>query len=195
VQTHIEHIDLIRNIKQGDPHSLELLFRRLYPKLCAYAQKFLQDINDSEEVVQELFYTLWKNHERIDEDQSLNSYLFISVKNRCLNILESRKSKSKHAALLWYLYSLKQTESNNAYQQLVASDLEKDLNVALDHLPKECKRIFELSRFEGLKYQEIALRLNISIKTVETQMSRALTKLRLELREHITIALILITLK
>ena len=106
-----------------------------------------------------------------------------------------RKSKSKHAALLWYLYKRKQTESNDAYQQLVASDLEKGLNVALDHLPKECKRIFELSRFEGLKYQEIALRLNISIKTVETQMSRALTKLRLELREHIAIALVLITLK
>ena len=61
---------------------------------------------------------------------------------------------------------------------MVANDLEKDLNVALKHLPKECKRIFELSRFEELKYQEIAQRLNISIKTVETQMSRALTKLR-----------------
>ena len=87
MQTDNEHIDLIRNIKQGDPHSLELLFRRLYPKLCAYAQKFLQDINDSEEIVQELFYTLWKNHNRIDEDQSLNSYLFTSVKNRCLSAL------------------------------------------------------------------------------------------------------------
>ena len=110
-------------------------------------------------------------------------------------MLESRKSKSKHAELLWYLYSLKSTESENAYQQLVASDLERDLNVALEHLPKECKRIFELSRFEGLKYQEIALRLNISIKTVETQMSRALTKLRLELREHVALLVILLAIK
>lgn len=186
MKTDKENIDLIRSIKQGDKQSLELLFRRLYPKLCAYAQKFLQDTSDSEEVVQELFFILCKSRESLDENQSLNSYLFASVKNRCLNLLESRKTKSKHAELLWYLYSQKSTESANAYQQLVANDLEKEVNTAMGHLPKECKRIFELSRFEGLKYQEIAQRLNISIKTVETQMSRALTKLRLELRQHLT---------
>jgi len=167
------------------------LFRRLYPKLCAYAHKFVHDKNDSEEIVQELFCNLWKNHHGIDETQSLNSYLFTSVKNRCLNLLESRKSRSNHAEVLWYLYVAKSTERNDAFQQLIASDLEKDLTTALGHLPKECKKIFELSRFEGLKYQEIAQRLNISIKTVETQMSRALTRLRLELKEHITILLIL----
>lgn len=106
-------------------------------------------------------------------------------------MLESRKSRSNHAEVLWYLYVAKSTERNDAFQQLIASDLEKDLTTALGHLPKECKKIFELSRFEGLKYQEIAQRLNISIKTVETQMSRALTRLRLELKEHITILLIL----
>lgn len=152
-------------------------------------------MHDSEEIVQELFINLWKNHDRIDENQSLNSYLFIAVKNRCMNVLESRSSRSKHAKLLWYLYGLKSTENNNAFQQLVANDLEKDLTVALEHLPKECKRIFELSRLEGLKYQEIADRLNISIKTVETQMSRALTRLRLELKEYITILFILGILK
>ena len=190
-----EHIELIRSIKQGDKTSFELLFRRLYPRLCAYAQKFIHDIHDSEEIVQELFINLWKNHDRIDENQSLNSYLFISVKNRCLNLLESRNSRSKHAKLLWYLYVLQSTENNNAFQQLVANDLEKDLTIALAHLPKECKKIFELSRLEGLKYQEIADRLNISIKTVETQMSRALTRLRLELKEYITVLLILAILK
>jgi RNA polymerase sigma-70 factor (ECF subfamily) len=90
---------------------------------------------------------------------------------------------------------LQSTENNNAFQQLVANDLEKDLTIALAHLPKECKKIFELSRLEGLKYQEIADRLNISIKTVETQMSRALTRLRLELKEYITVLLILAILK
>lgn len=190
-----KNIELIRNIKRGDSHSLELLFRRLYPRLCAYAQKFLQNLDDSEEIVQELFYTLWKNRDQLNENLSLNSYLFISVKNRCLNFLESKKSKSKHAELLWYLYSETSTENNNAFQQLVAYDFEKDLGMAIDNLPKECKKIFELSRFEGLKYQEIAQRLNISIKTVETQMSRALSKLRLELREYITILLIFILLK
>jgi RNA polymerase sigma-70 factor, ECF subfamily len=190
-----EDTNLLRNIKQGDSHSFELLFRRLYPKLCAYAQKFLHDTNDSKEVVQELFFNIWRNRDRIDESQSLTSYLFISTKNRCLNILEARKNKSKHAELLWYLYVQESTENNNAFQQLVVNDVEKNLNIALEHLPKECKRIFELSRYEGLKYQEIAQRLNISIKTVETQMSRALTKLRLEMKEHLIVLFILFILK
>jgi RNA polymerase sigma-70 factor (ECF subfamily) len=190
-----EDTNLLLNIKQGDSHSFELLFRRLYPKLCAYAQKFLHDTNDSKEVVQELFLNIWKNRDRIDESQSLTSYLFISTKNRCLNLLETKKNRSKHAELLWYLYVQESTENNNAFQQLVVNDLEKNLNIAVDHLPKECKRIFELSRYEGLKYQEIAQQLNISIKTVETQMSRALTKLRLEMREHLTLLFILFLLK
>lgn len=187
--------DLIRSIKSGDRHGLELVFRRLYPRLCAYAKKFVQNLDDAEEIVQELFFNLWKNRETLDEDQSLDSYLFISVRNRCLNLLNARKTKSKHAALLWYLYGVTNTENNNAYQQLVADELEKNLASAIDNLPKECKKVFELSRFEGLKYQEIAQRLDISIKTVETQMSRALSKLRLELREFITLLLLFISVK
>jgi RNA polymerase sigma-70 factor (ECF subfamily) len=183
--------DLIKNIKDGDRHSLELVFRRLYPRLCAYAQKFVQDLDDAEEIVQELFYNVWKNRTALDENQSLDSYMFTSIKNRCLNLLDARRTKSKHAQLLWYLYSTTATENNNAYQKLVADEFEKNLVTAIDNLPKECKKVFELSRFEGLKYQEIAQRLDISIKTVETQMSRALSKLRLDLREYLSFFLLL----
>ena len=85
---------------------------------------------------------------------------------------------------MWYLYVQQSTDNNNAHQSLLAKDLEESINVAVDHLPSECKKIFKLSRFEGLKYHEIAQQLNISLKTVETQMSRALSKLRIELREY-----------
>jgi RNA polymerase sigma-70 factor, ECF subfamily len=186
-----EYSDLVRSIKSGDSHSLELIFRRLYPRLCAFAQKFLHDINDAEEVVQEIFYAVWKNRERLDENLSFKAYLFTAVKNRCLNLLETKKSHSRQAELLWFLYAQDTTTGSNAYHVLLAQDLERDLNAALEQLPKECKKVFELSRFEGLKYREIAQRLNISIKTVETQMSRALSRLRLELREHITILILL----
>ncbi|HEY9047745.1 MAG TPA: RNA polymerase sigma-70 factor [Ohtaekwangia sp.] len=189
-----EDVELIRSIKRGDPRGLELLFRRLYPRLYAYAQKFLHDTNDSEEVVQELFYTIWKHRERLDEKQSLNAYLFTSVRNRCLNLLETKKNRSRHAELLWFMYVQERTDNINSYHTLLAKDLEKDFNTALEHLPHECRRIFELSRFEGLKYQEIATRLNISIKTVETQMSRALSKLRLQLREHLATLVVLLGL-
>lgn len=186
-----EYSDLVRSIRNGDTQSLELIFRRLCPALCAFAQKYLHDVNDAEEVVQDIFYAVWKNRDRLDENQSLKSYLFTAVKNRCLNLLDKRKTHSQQAELLWFLYAQDATTGTNAYHALLAQDLERDLNAALAHLPKECKKIFELSRFEGLKYQEIAQRLNISIKTVETQMSRALSRLRLELREHITILILL----
>jgi RNA polymerase sigma-70 factor (ECF subfamily) len=186
-----EYSDLVRSIKNGDAQSLELIFRRLYPRLCAYAQKFLQNVNDAEEVVQEIFYTVWKNRERLDEHLSFKAYLFTAVKNRCLNLLEANRTHSRQAELLWFLYTRDTGTEANAYHALLARDLERDLNAALEQLPKECKKVFELSRFEGLKYQEIAQRLNISIKTVETQMSRALSRLRLELREHMTVLILL----
>jgi RNA polymerase sigma-70 factor (ECF subfamily) len=163
--------------------------------MCAYAQKFLHDMNDAEEIVQEVFYAVWKNRDHLDEQQSLHAYLFTAVKNKSLNLLETKKNRTRHAELMWFLYSQESLANNTSYEALLVKDLEKDLSAALSNLPQECRKIFELSRFEGLKYQEIAARLNISIKTVETQMSRALSKLRLQLREHITILILLSLLK
>ena len=183
------HTDLIVSIKNGDARSMELLFRRLFPGMCAYARKFLQDSNDAEEIVQEIFYTVWKHRDRLDENKSLYHYLFTSVKNRSLNFLETKKSRSKHSELMRYLYIQEATDGDSSYHALLAKELEKDFNQALEYLPQECRRIFELSRFEGLKYQEIAVKLNISIKTVETQMSRALSKLRLQLIDHLTVVI------
>lgn len=187
-----DEADLTLRIKKGDPKSLELLFRRLHPRLCAYANKFVHDTNDASEIVQELFYTVWKNRERLDENQSLQAYLFTSVKNRCLNLLDIKRNRSKHAEMLYMLYGNEAVETDNSYHILLAKDLEKDFNEALNHLPKECRRVFELSRFEGLQYQEIAHKLDISIKTVETQMYRALSKLRLRLHEHLACFIILL---
>ena len=186
-----DDIELVRSIKQGDPRSFELLFRRLYPRLCAYAQKFIHDENDSREIVQELFYTIWKNRDRLDEKQSIQAYLFTSTKNKCLNLLELKKNRSKQAEMLWFLYVNQSTENNNSHHVLLAKELERDFNSALENLPKECRKIFELNRIEGLQYQEIASRLEISIKTVETQMSRALSKLRLQLREHMMVLILI----
>ena len=190
-----EHFDLIINLKNGDTKSLELLFRRVYPRLCAYAKKFLNDADDAEEVVQELFYTLWKHRDRLDENKSLHSYLFTSTKNSCLNLLKTKKNKTKYSALMQFLYIQEAADHVDSYHALLAKDLEQNFNSALKGLPPECRKIFELSRMEGLQYKEIAHKLNISIKTVETQMSRALSRLRLELKEHIAVLFLLCLLK
>jgi RNA polymerase sigma-70 factor (ECF subfamily) len=189
-----DNIDLIRNLKNGDAQSLELLFRRLYPQLCAFANKYLHTIDEAEEVVQEVFYKIWKNRKNLDEDQSVKAYLFTAVKNKCFTVLEHNKVKDKYSALLEYIYKTSEP-STNEHDTLVAADLEKDFSKALEKLPPECRKIFELSRFEGLKYHEIADHLNISIKTVETQMSRALGKLRLQLKDYLVMLILVLFLE
>jgi RNA polymerase sigma-70 factor, ECF subfamily len=185
-----DNIELIKNLRNGDAQSMELLFRRLYPQLCAFANKFLHNIDEAEEVVQEVFYKIWKNRKNLDENQSVKCYLFTSVKNSCFSVLEHNKVKDKYAALLEYVY-ITSLNSAVAHDSLIATELEKDFTQALEKLPADCRKIFELSRFEGLKYQEIADRLNISIKTVETQMSRALYKIRLQLKDYLVMMILL----
>jgi RNA polymerase sigma-70 factor, ECF subfamily len=184
-----DNIDLIKNLKNGDAQSMELLFRRLYPQLCAFANKFLHDTDEAEEVVQEVFYKIWKNRQNLDENQSVKCYLFTSVKNSCFTFLEHSKVKDKYATLLEYVYLT--SNNNTTHDTLIVSELEKDFSQALEKLPPDCRKVFELSRFEGLKYHEIAARLNISIKTVETQMSRALSKIRVQLKDYLVIICLL----
>jgi RNA polymerase sigma-70 factor (ECF subfamily) len=181
--------DLILSLKRGDTESFKLLFHAVYPQLCAYANKFLHDINEAEEIVQEVFYKLWKNRKDLDEDESIKGYLFTSVKNNCFHFIEHQKVKDKYATFLLHAYR-SVPEAVGSHEIVVASELEKEFSKALDQLPHQCRKIFELSRVEGLKYAEIANRLNISQKTVETQISRALSKIKLQLKDYILILIL-----
>jgi RNA polymerase sigma-70 factor (ECF subfamily) len=143
----------------------------------------LNNMNDAEDIVQESFFKIWKTRETLKQDRPVDSYLFITVRNSCLNLLEQRKTVSKHAKIMCSVYG--SLEEDSSYELLIARDLEVEFNAALSNLPPECRKVFELSRFEGLKYIEIAERLNISIKTVENQMTRALYKIRLQLKPYL----------
>lgn len=184
------HKDLILRLREGNAKTFELLFLSVYPHLCAFANKFLHDTQDAEEIVQEVFYRLWKNRQHLDEDESIKGYLFTAVKNRCLHFLEHKKVKDKHAALLHYIY-YNAPASNGADVVLEASELEMEFTRALEQLPSQCRKIFEMSRFEGLKHREIATHLNISQKTVETQIARALNRIKLQLKDYILILILL----
>lgn len=188
-----ENTEFIKSIRAGDVKGLDVLFHAVYPHLCAYANKFLNDIDEAEEVVQEVFYKLWKNREQLDETQSIKAYLFTAVRNGCFKYLEHQKVKDKYKGLLEYVYKSSALQDNSAHEDLVAGELEEEFNKALDQLPEQCRRIFEMSRFEGYKYNEIADKLKISPKTVETQMSRALHKIRLSLRDYILMLVFLVS--
>lgn len=157
--------------------------------MCAYANKFLNNIDEAEEIVQEVFFRLWKNRERLDEKSSVSSYIFTSVKNNCFHLLEKQKVHNRYAELLNYVYRTSSFDVS-AHEQLVVQEMESEFQQVLEKLPPECRRIFELSRFEGLRYHEIAEKLNISIKTVETQMSRALFRIRIGLKDYIALIIL-----
>lgn len=170
-------------IKIGDEQAFELLFRKYFVRLCSFANKFLNEPDEAKDVVQQVFIKLWDCREYIDPDNSLNSYLFKITQNICINKLQRMKVESKYAEIYKVIYANQHPISPD--ESLLTLELEKNIMIALDKIPPKCKRIFELSRIEGLKYVEIADVLHISVKTVETQMAKAFRILRMELQEYI----------
>jgi RNA polymerase sigma-70 factor, ECF subfamily len=182
--------DLIAlRIKRGDEQAFELLYRKFYPRLCAFANKFLNDPEASQEIVQDVFTKIWECREDINPEDSLKSYLFKIAQNMSINSLRRKKVESRYIEIYKLVYIDKFEPS--VIESLLAKELDENIIKSIEHLPQQCRKIFELSRSEGLKYKEIAETLNISIKTVEAQMSKAFRSLRIELSEYITILIIL----
>jgi len=174
---------VVQGIRNGDKTSLEILFRLLYTHLRNYANTLINSGEDAEDIVQEIFLKLWKNRADLDENKSIQTYLFVSTRNSCFNWLKHQKIQNEYARVMAVVYE--EGEFSGPHEWMIAEEIEKDFYSVLDDLPPQCRKIFELNRLEGLRYQEIATRLNISIKTVETQMSRALLKVKLRLKRHI----------
>lgn len=171
----------ISALQQGDESAFDALFRAYYLGLCRYAQAILkEDPDDSEDIVQQVFIKIWEQRESLSIQWSLKAYLYKMTHNRCLNFLRDAQTRAKHHQEN-ALFMEKQTTEPSVGDAL--QHLSERVQQALGTLPTECRRIFELSRFESLKYREIADQLGISIKTVETQMGKALQRLRVELAD------------
>lgn len=178
--------ELTALIKLGDEQAFELVFKALYPRLCRFAMRFLDDPDLTEDVVQECFVNLWEKRESITS-QSVQGLLFAMVRNGCLNQL-------KHAVCLRrqtieeletivgneHLYNLDLVE--NAEYGLLYKELQQQLNQAMAKLPPRCREVFTLSRFKGCRNHEIAEMFHISDKAVEKQITKALAFLSKELQ-------------
>ncbi len=173
--------EIIGRIRKGDIKQFESLFRSSYVSLVRYAKSLISDHDASEEIVQELFYRLWQNREKIKIESSLNGYLFRSVHNRCLHYIGHNKVVARHAE---EILSENQGFADNPSEILQYRELQDKVADILDSLPERCGQIFYMSRFEGLKYNEIAERLSVSVKTVEANMGRALRAFRKELAQQ-----------
>jgi RNA polymerase sigma-70 factor (ECF subfamily) len=160
----------------------EQLFKKHFRELHAYAFSLLKDWDVAEEIVQSLFLKLWEKSEWGHIQTSIKSYLYKSVYHDCLNYIRRQKVQLKYQTST--AYSMKD-QTDDAAGKLKMGELEQHLQQALAKLPEKCRAIFHLSRFEELKYQEIANQLDISIKTVETHMGKALRILRKEMKEFL----------
>ena len=161
--------------------------------MVAYARKFVIDFDVARDIVQEVFFYIWEKRENLNIDLSVKSYLFRATRNASLNHLKRDEYKNNYAAsLLAKLNATSEVPSNyeNGYQFLLEKELSAEIGKIVNSLPVQCRTIFELSRYKGLKNKEIAESQGVSVRTVETQIYRALKVLRSNLSHHLSILLI-----
>lgn len=180
-------ITLFEQAKAGDESAFEAIFKNYYEDLCRYANKIIQDLESSEEIVQDLFCTLWDKKNHILLSTSLKSYLFRAVFNSCMKHIRHLKVRQVHQKEV--LHTTNEGQEDGKFEEF---ELELKIEKIIEQLPEQCRKIFKLSRFENKKYQEIADELGISVKTVEAQVSKALKILREELKEYLVILLFII---
>ncbi|WP_439581135.1 RNA polymerase sigma-70 factor [Dyadobacter bucti] len=174
--------EIVSAIRRGDEQAFEQTFRKYYPRLCNYACTLLKDEEESEEVVQTVFLTIWEKRADLEITLSLKSYLYRAVHNHCLNRFKHASVREAHRD---YTLNYIPQSYESVTEVIHASELEERIEKAVSTLPEQCQRAFRLSRFEELKYHEIAEQLGISIKTVENQIGKALKILRLELADYL----------
>ena len=176
-------------LAQKDETAFEQVFKTHFKRLHAYAFTILRDEVEAEEMVQQVFFKLWERNENLTLTGSVSAYLYRAVHNESLNYLKHRKVRSNHQ--LHVAYSMK-NEVEHPAKKVMAGELEKKIHTALNELPEQCRTIFQMSRFDELKYREIADKLGISVKTVENQMGKALKLLREKLVDFLIFILLFI---
>ncbi|MAZ93220.1 MAG: RNA polymerase sigma-70 factor [Bacteroidales bacterium] len=173
--------DIISELRNGNKSVFEELYRTNYTPLLYFCIKYVENMDEAEEIVQGVFVKLWEKHSEIQITTSLKSYLHRAVQNSSLNHLNRRKILDK------YVLSRDpdiNTTFHDPHKNLENAEIHHIIMTAILELPEKRREIFELSRFEGMKYKSIAKHLSISVKTVENQMTQALKYLRIVLKDH-----------
>ena len=170
-----------------DRSQFEQLFKSHFAHLCNFARQYVHDHDVAQDICQKVFIRLWEKRVDMDPDKSIKSYLFTAVKNRCLNyIRDHKKYRSK-------LLDVDCGDIEVAFEDddhFAAEELETKINTVLANLPEKCRMVFEMSRNKELKYREIADQLNISQKTVEAHMTKAMKAFRSALKDYLTLILL-----
>ncbi len=181
---------LTDGLKEGNTRIFDYLFHYYYSGLVVFSFRFVGDMDAAEDIVQDFFFRLWLNRKGLDIRQSVKSYFFSSVKNKSLDFLKRKKTGGNIEKEIAYARSGMLAEEQDLLAQ---SELEERINEAIGKLPDKCRKIFVMNRFEGIKPAEIAKCENISVRTVEGHIGKAIRILRTEL-EHFLPSFLIIML-
>jgi RNA polymerase sigma-70 factor (ECF subfamily) len=173
---------LLKLISKDDERAYETLYYRYYSYLCNKAYKRIAEEKVVEELVQDVFINCWHKRHEFDLDGNISAWLFATLRNKVLHELRSTYNRHLHTSRLKVL--AEENTINDVPDYLDAKTLEAKILHVINSLPAQCQQAFRLSRFENISYKEIALRMNISVKTVEKHISKALQVLKSELHEY-----------
>jgi len=185
VQTQEDNL-LLYAIQQGEKSAFDKIFKKYYPMLCAYSNRFVC-MEDAEEIVQDVMTWLWESHEMIEIESSFSSYLFRTVYNRTINRIVRNESQQRAE----FRFCEKMRESYLEIDAYQVEELVNHIESAVSSLPVSYSEAFTMHRFLGLSYKEIAIKLNISCKTVDYRIQQALKLLRKELIDFLPLLYLL----
>ncbi|WP_413668277.1 RNA polymerase sigma-70 factor [Mucilaginibacter sp. Mucisp86] len=169
-------------IRDGDAVAFKLLYLRYFSKLCKSGFQKIQNEKIVEEIVQDIFFDLWRKRQELDANQEIAAFLNALLRNKILHEWRANSIRTKHVALYSQLNNSIIDESLSEMHS--AREIQEKLAIAISNLSPQCRQAFELSRYEDLSYREISERMAISVKTVEKHIGKALKILKLQFKEH-----------
>jgi RNA polymerase sigma-70 factor (family 1) len=178
----IFELKLVEKLKSGDTGSFSDIFSAYYKDLVFFAHSFTHELSSAEDIVQDTFIKLWEDHDKLIVTVSLKSLLLKTIQNKCIDWHRHRKIVNNSSTYIIDNSPLYEYDTDN---YVLRSELEGMIEKALENLPEKCKEAFEMNRIEGLKYQEIATKLNVSLRTIEVRISKALELLRNSLLDYL----------
>lgn len=186
LHSNINEKQLFNDFQHGSQEIFDYFFGKYYAGLCVYAYRILKSNAEAEDLVQDFFVRLLENRKNVRIESSIKSYFIRSIHNRCLDYIAHQKVVSTHES-----YRLRiMTEEDFQDYPLLDNELRQQIDRAISNLPDGIRETFILNRFEGLSYQEIASRENLSVKTIEYRISKALAQLRKDLGEYLPLLLL-----
>jgi RNA polymerase sigma-70 factor, ECF subfamily len=173
--------ELMQEIKADNMFAFDVLYKKYCKRVYKFGYSILKSPEESENLMQDVFLNLWENRHKVQKDSSIKSYVFTITYNSAISVI---RKKAKESQFVEYLKSLQEINEEPVDVELEYNELRNTLDGIINELPPRQKEVYLLQSVEGMKYSEIAERLNISVNTIENHMSRALKTIREKLDSH-----------